>query len=266
MTRPPKYSVIVPCYNEEGSLPGLALRLAHLRKELAPRGALEVVLVDDGSADRTAELARRLFGDGPGFRLVRHPRNLGLGAAFATGIDAAHGTLIGTVDADGSYDPLLLVELFARLDAGADLATASPYHPQGEVAGVGALRLVLSRGVSRLYGWVLPQHLYTYTSCFRAYRAEVAREISPSRPGFDAVAEMLCAALLRGYRVVEVPARLATRTQGVSKLRIGREIAHHLRNLTQIALRRGPFAHHATGRPDLALPPGARGSGTTERT
>jgi dolichol-phosphate mannosyltransferase len=266
MTSAPRFSVIVPCYNEEGSLPGLAQRLARLREELAPRGDLEVVLVDDGSADATAGVAERLFGEWPAFRLVRHPRNLGLGAAFATGIGAARGALIGTVDADGSYDPLLLAQLFARIDAGADLATASPYHPQGEVAGVGGLRLLLSRGVSRLYGLVLPQHLYTYTSCFRAYRAEVAREVAPSRPGFDAVAEMLCAALLRGYRVAEVPARLATRTQGVSKLRIGREIAHHLRNLTQIALRRGPFAPRASARTELAMKPGARGSGTTERT
>jgi len=261
-----RHSVIVPCFNEEGSLPGLAARLARLRDELAARGGLEVVLVDDGSRDGTAELAQRLFGGWPGFRLVRHPQNRGLGAAFATGIGAARGALVGTLDADGSYDPLLLLELFARIEGGADLATASPYHPRGEVVGVGPLRLLLSRGVSRLYGWVLPQHLYTYTSCLRAYRADVARTIVPSRPGFDAVAEMLCAALLRGYRVAEVPARLATRTQGVSKLRIGREIAHHLRNLTQIALRRGPFALHAASPPALAMPPGAGENGTTERT
>lgn len=244
----PRYSVIVPCYNEEASLPALAGRLARLGAALRARGELEVVVVDDGSADRTAAEAERLFGGEARFRLVRHPRNRGLGAAIATGIGAATGELVGTLDADGSYDPLLLEDLFARLEAGADVATASPYHPQGEVAGVGRMRLLLSRGVSLLYACVLPQRLYTYTSCLRAYRAEVAREVSPSRPGFDAVAEMLCRALLAGYRVAEVPARLATRTHGASKLRPGREIVHHLRNLSEIALRRGPFAREAGAR------------------
>ena len=108
--------------------------------------------------------------------------------------------------------------------------------------GVSRYRLLLSRGLSRIYSVLFATRLYTYTSCLRAYRQEVARRALPVSAGFLAVAEMLCLALLQGYRVAEVPARLSTRAHGRSKMRVGREILQHLRDLVQICLRSGPYA------------------------
>lgn len=237
----PRYSVIVPCFNEEASLPSLAARLERLAEALSGRGGTEVVLVDDGSRDTTAERARELFAGWEFFSLVRHARNMGIGVAMTTGIGMATGEVICTLDADGTYDPLILVELIARIEGGADLATASPYHPEGAVEGVGRFRLLLSRGLSGVYSAMFPSRLYTYTSCLRAYREQVVRRSLPRSPGFQSVAEMLCLALLQGYRVAEVPARLSSRAHGASKMRVGREIFHHLRHLAQIWMRSGPY-------------------------
>jgi dolichol-phosphate mannosyltransferase len=232
---PPRYSVLVPCMNEEAAVPSLVPKVRRLREALADRGALELVVIDDGSLDRTVAAAREAFEDLEYLTIVRHRRNLGLGAALCSGIGVARGSVVGILDADGTYDPMLLVELFAAVEQGAAIATASPYHPRGTVDGSTRFRLFLSRSLSRAYSLILGSSLYTYTACMRAYRMDVALRYRPERNRFDAVAEMLTGPLLDGLPVVEVPAHLGVRKAGQSKLQVGREVRHHLRMLFQIA-------------------------------
>ena len=107
----------IPVHNEEKYLPGVLREVA--------RHADEILVVDDGSTDRTAELLERF----PGVKVIRHPRNLGYGAglktAFRHAIEAGYDGLV-TLDCDGQHEPALIPELAARL-ADADLVSGSRY-------------------------------------------------------------------------------------------------------------------------------------------
>jgi dolichol-phosphate mannosyltransferase len=92
-------SIVVPLYNEKANVDLLAAGLRPVVEELRRDRSVEVVFVDDGSIDATAELLQAHFGDDPGVRIVRHDRNRGLGAALRTGFAATQGEVIVCSDA-----------------------------------------------------------------------------------------------------------------------------------------------------------------------
>jgi dolichol-phosphate mannosyltransferase len=224
-----RVSVIAPFYNELDGIPGLSNKLADLAGVLGPGYELECVLVDDGSQDGSSEAAREAFAWCPRFLLARHEQNKGLTAALRTGFATATGEILVTVDADCTYDPLQVPRLLEVLDRdNADLATASPYHPDGGVENVVGWRLFLSRGASWMYRLVCSNKLYTYTSMMRAYRRPVVETVHIESEGFAGVTEILLRASRQGYRVAEVPMVLRSRVTGVSKMKVMRSIKMHL--------------------------------------
>jgi len=241
-------SIVVPIFNEEDGIGQLREKLMKLRALLAESFSLEFIFVDDGSKDLTVQRLQEHFaGAGVPFQIVVHGRNLGVGAAFRSGFHVCTGKVICTIDADCTYSPEGLKLLLAALDAArADIAVASPYHPDGGVEGVPWWRLALSRRCSALYRWASPLKLYTYTSIFRAYRAEVIRNVSFTSDGFVSAAEILLAAGRQGYTVAEVPMVLRARSIGHSKMKVLRTILSHMRTLAHFA-----SGSAASGKPDL---------------
>lgn len=234
-------SIVIPCFNEEENVPQLAGRLKPVLSDLRGefRGWVEVVFVDDGSQDATARRLQAAFASDPDAQVVRHARNLGLGAALRTGLQASRGQVIVTTDSDGTYDFATIPLLLAALGPQVDVVTASPYHPQGGVQGVPAYRQALSRGCSLLYRLLVDRRIYTYTALFRAYRRPVLEEVKWKAAGYVAVAEILVEARLRGYRLAEVPLVLHVRRYGQSKARVAGIMADHLRYQAGLLLRRG---------------------------
>jgi dolichol-phosphate mannosyltransferase len=228
-----KTTLLIPCYNEAEGIPQLCARLRPLISRLQKESDVEVVFVDDGSTDGTADVIKREAIDLP-FRIATHDFNKGLGAALRTGFAASTGDEIVTLDSDCTYDPIQSVELLRVLRSGADVVTGSPYHPQGESVGVGGWRLLLSKTLSRLYWLILPQRLYTYTSCFRAYRRDIVLQLEVKDNGFLFVTKLLVIAILQGAKVAEIPARLTSRRFGRSKLRVLRVMLSHLKYLLHV--------------------------------
>lgn len=229
-------SVVVPMCNEEESIQILHEKLELLQRRLESRFAVEYCLVDDGSTDRTWELMRSAVPVGATCICSRHEVNRGLGAAIRTGMQAASGSIVCTIDADCSYPPEDLASLIDVIQTGqADIAVASPYHPQGGVIGVKPWRILLSRQCSRLYRAVSPLKLHTYTSIFRAYRGTVASQIEFKSNGFVSAVEMLFCASRLGYTVHEVPLVLRARERGYSKIRIARTIWTHVGMMASLA-------------------------------
>jgi dolichol-phosphate mannosyltransferase len=224
-------SIVIPCFNEEDGLGRLVSSLGPAVRQLSASNTVEVVLVDDGSSDSTWTLLTQLTAAdlGASIRTARHEVNRGLGAALRTGFSVARGKVVVTTDSDATYRYSEIPALLARLTPDVSIVTASPYHPEGGVAGVSPLRLVLSRGSSFMYRTLVDPGIHTYTSLFRAYRAEVLRNVSFEANGFLAVAELLVKALQRGYRVAEYPTVLHSRVAGTSKAKLVRTIVAHLR-------------------------------------
>ena len=227
-------TLVIPCYNEEAGLPSLLARLSRLRE----RGASDwqFLFVDDGSSDATFATLLRAAQTDSWIEILRHSENLGLGAALRTGFAYASAPIVCTIDSDCTYPPEQLPELVALIDAGAEIATASAWHPASATAEGRALRLWLSRQVSAVYKRLLGQDVYTFTCLFRAYRAEALQRIPFRSNGFAAVAEIMLRAIFVGYAVREVPMRLESRRFGESKLRIGDAIMAHGRLMLSTAV------------------------------
>ena len=218
-------TVVVPCYNEEAGLPALLARLDTLLRG-AGRG-WRVLFVDDGSTDATFACLLSAVGRRRWARVVRHPTNLGLGAALRTGFRYAEAPIVCTVDSDCTYAPERLPELVALLADGTEVATALARHPGSAPAGGDQGRQALRRAVSGLYQRVVGQDVHAFTCLFRAYRRDALERIPFRSDGFASVAEIMLRALLAGYRVRELPMRLGARRFGESKLKIGDAIVAH---------------------------------------
>lgn len=236
-------SVVVAMKDEEGSLPVLARELSSLEGLLAARGhRLETVLVDDGSTDRTAHEAAAWCGGAHGRHLLRHERNRGFGAGLRTGVAATTGEVVVSYDADCAYPAEDVLRLLDAVERGADVATATPFAPGGDVR-VGAFRTLLSRTCSLVYRVALrgrSRGVRTFTCAFRAYRGSLVRGLHWRSDGFLAAAEILSLCLLAGARVSEVPSTLRARFAGTSKMRVARTAFGHIRQAARLAFAGSP--------------------------
>ena len=125
----PLISVVVPVYDEEGTVAELCRRLASV---LAPLGRYEIVLVDDGSADGTWPALREISRADPHLRLIRLSRNFGHQIALSAGLEHARGDVVVSMDGDLQDPPELIPQLIERWRAGSDVVFAIRQHREGE--------------------------------------------------------------------------------------------------------------------------------------
>src|SRR5262245_60599068 len=117
--RPPSLSVFFPAYNDSGTIASMVIRAVQAASELTPD--YEVIVVNDGSADATAQIADELARTYSHVRAVHHPRNRGYGGALQTGFRSATKDLIFYTDGDAQYDPAELSLLWQKMTPEADL-------------------------------------------------------------------------------------------------------------------------------------------------
>jgi polysaccharide deacetylase family protein (PEP-CTERM system associated) len=231
-------SIVVPCYNEELTLPYLSNTLRSLQQTLAHEYEVRFIFVNDCSSDGTRDALRRVFGEWPNCDFLEHDKNQGVAAAVLTGIRNARTEIVCSIDCDCTYDPHELRHMIPLLADDVDLVTASPYHPEGRVRNVPSWRLALSRASSQLYRRTLRGDLHTYTSCFRVYRRSAVSALDLTEGGFLGIAEMLAKLHLQGSKIVEHPATLEVRLFGYSKMKVAKTIAGHLGLLSRMLILR----------------------------
>jgi dolichol-phosphate mannosyltransferase len=201
-------SVVIPVYNEEASLSPLWAELRGVLERL--QLAFEIVFVDDGSRDRSAEIIRALREADPRVRLVRLKANCGETAATDAGFKAARGARVVVMDADLQNDPADIPMLLSHLDHW-DAVTGWRVD---RAAGDNLVRRVSSRVANRIRNWVSDETIQDSGCTFRAFRRECLRELVLYR-GFHRFIPTLLK--MRGYRVTEVPVRHRPRRFGQSK-------------------------------------------------
>lgn len=247
-----KVSVIIPCYNEELTLPYLAGNLASLSEAYAQRFDFSYIFVDDGSSDDTWRVLQELFGERPYCQLIKHPQNRGIAAATMTGIRAAKDEIVCGIDCDCSFDTHELGSMIPLLTPDVDLVQASPYHPQGGVLNVPGWRLALSRNLSRIYSRILNHRFASYTACFRVYRRSRMLPLQLSNGGFMGIMEMFILLDQNGSKIVEYPTVLETRLLGVSKMKTLSVIANHLGMIRELLFARTEVLRRAGENPPIA--------------
>jgi len=201
-------SVVIPVYNEEASLSPLWDELRGVLESLGV--AFEVVFVDDGSRDRSAEIIRALRETDQRVRLVRLKANCGETAATDAGFKAARGARVVVMDADLQNDPADIPMLLSHLDQW-DAVTGWRVD---RAAGDNLVRRLSSRVANRTRNWVSDETIQDSGCTFRAFRRECLRELVLYR-GFHRFIPTLLK--MRGYRVIEVPVRHRPRRFGRSK-------------------------------------------------
>ncbi len=169
--------ITLPAYNEEDALPPLLDRFVTLREE-GQLTEFKVMVVDDGSTDRTAEIVSTYHDSHLWIELVAHPHNMGLSQAIQTGFKAAlaqadAADVIITLDADNTQPPETIPAMLQRMNKGADVVIASRFQPGAEVYGVPAMRRFYSRVMSILFqlAFTVPG-VRDYSCGFRLYRVE----------------------------------------------------------------------------------------------
>ncbi len=232
-------SIVVPCYNEEESLPYLAKTMTSVEERLNKIGfTSELIFVDDRSQDETLSMMHSLFGDRKNVQIIQHEVNKGVAGGIMTGIRAARTEIVCSIDCDCTFDPHELVKMIPLMKDDVDMVTASPYHKDGGVQNVPGWRLLLSKGASVLYRIVLRTKIASYTSCFRVFRRSAMLNINPTAPGFHGVPEMLGLLDLQGGKIVEFPTVLAVRLFGFSKMNTLKTIAGTIKLLSRLTMMR----------------------------
>jgi len=228
-------SVVIPAYNEESGIAEIANRVLRVREDLEKAGIaeLELLVVDDGSKDRTALIA----GEIEGVRLIRHAKNRGYGAALKTGFSQAKGELIGFLDADGTYPPEYFPQLCQEAMRGNDLVIGS--RMAGAESEMPFTRRVGNLFFATLLTLVGHQRVSDSASGMRVFKKDILERIYPLPDGLNLTPVMSTRAVHEGIRMVEVPIPYSERL-GRSKLSVVRDGSVFLQSMIWTVLTYNP--------------------------
>jgi hypothetical protein len=229
-------SICIPVLNEERAIASTLRQCLDIAQTLHQAGIrhLEVVVVDDGSTDGTADRVREF----PEVRLIQHPANRGYGAALKTGFEAARYELIGFIDADATYPPDQFPVLCrALLDQRADLVVGS--RMAGAQSDMPITRRLGNILFARLLSLIGGSRVTDSASGMRVFRREALHMVSPLPDGLNLTPVMSARALHEPMRVLEVAIPYHDRV-GRSHLRIGSDGVMFLQTIVWTVLSYNP--------------------------
>jgi dolichyl-phosphate beta-glucosyltransferase len=232
---PPRLSLVVPAYNEASRLARGIPRLL----EVIPRDETEVIVVDDGSTDGTAEVAQRHLADLPRRVVMRLPTNSGKGAAVRAGVVKARGEIIAYMDADMATDPADLIHLIEALHA-SPVAVGSRALEGSVVQDKSHLRTLMTRAFGLVVASAVDLPMKDTQCGFKAFHGSVAKLLfhGAQVDSFAFDVEVLTRAARLGLIMDEVPVRW-TEVSG-SKVRVVKDTFEMLVDVGRTRLRRTP--------------------------
>lgn len=198
-----KISLLIPVYNEVDSLEMLLARVeavdfCGLEKEL--------VIVDDGSDDGTREILRLLETSKPAYRIIYHAQNMGKGAALRTAIDVASGDIVAIQDADLEYDPQDYPPLIRMImDNEADVVYGSRLSHGNNGKTFAGLHYLGNKILTMITNLLYQTQITDMETCYKAFRADVIKNIKIRSNRFDFEPEITAKVLKRKWRIAEAP-------------------------------------------------------------
>jgi glycosyltransferase involved in cell wall biosynthesis len=209
-TRKPGLSVFFPAYNDSGTIASLVITALQTARRLTPD--CEVIIVNDGSADATAQIAEELARTYPEVRVVHHPRNRGYGGALRSGFQAATQDLVFYTDGDAQYDPAEMALLWERLEPGVDLVNgykisrSDPLH-----------RIIIGRIYHHTVSLFFGLKVRDVDCDFRLLRRSIFDTVRLERNSGVICLEMMKKIQDAGFTIAEVPVHHYHRAYGKSQ-------------------------------------------------
>jgi dolichol-phosphate mannosyltransferase len=212
-------SIVIPARNEEGCI---AATVAHLHLELDLQGVPhEIVVVDDGSTDRTWSILQEIHPNTPECRPIQNTNEHGFGRAITFGFDHARGDAIVIMMADESDDCRDVVRYWRLLNEGWDAVFGSRFMRGGGVVDYPRHKLLLNRMANLFLRMMFRVPLNDFTNAFKAYRRTVIDGCRPLlSPHFNLTVELPLKTIVRGYSWTVIPITWRNRRSGESKLQI----------------------------------------------
>jgi len=231
---------IIPAYNEEQNIESLINKTAEYARSRNYK--FEIVVVNDGSTDKTLEILKRLQNKEP-IVILNQIVNKGVGEAFKRGFyhvaeASSEDDIIVTKEADNTSDLSILDNMIKKISDGNDLVLASCYMPGGEVTNTSAYRRILSSGANLLLKLSTPlKNVHTFSSFYRAYRASLIKKASAvyndkliEEKGFSCMVELLIKLSRLGIKITEVPMTLkGNMRKDKSKMKVLNTISGYLK-------------------------------------
>ena len=229
-------SVVIPAYNEEEGIAEIVNRVLAVGPSLKDVGIdhLELLVVDDGSKDRTAEIVNGIAG----VRLIQHVKNRGYGGALKNGFSQASGELIGFLDADGTYPPEYFPKLCKEAINGCDLVIGS--RMAGADSQMPVTRRVGNFFFANLLSLVGRQKVTDSASGMRVFKKKILSQLYPLPDGLNLTPVMSTRAIHEGIKISEVPIPYSERL-GRSKLSVVRDGSVFLQSILWTALSYNPI-------------------------
>ena len=203
-------TVAIPVFNESNIIKETLRKLCIELESSLIFDTFEILVINDGSTDNTAELVAMSTGFGEKIKLVSHSTNLGRGKAVKTAMENFNGDVLVIIDADLSYSTKTIIDLAKPvfLDE-ADLTLASPYSTGGKVENIPFSRKVISRVGNRILKNAFKSARVTSTSIARGYSRDLVKSLNLIGYGKELNLEVIYKAELLGFRIRDVPAVLA---------------------------------------------------------
>ena len=205
----PFISIVLPCYNEEAILQeNLNAVISYLNSK-NEKYRWEILIVNDGSKDKTGEIANNFEIHNSNIRVIHHPTNLNLGHALQTGFCNSKGDIIVVLDIDLSYSvDHIGVMVDKMLETSSDIVVASPYMKGGRVTAVPFTRKIMSLWVNRFMRIAAQDKYYTFTGMVRAYRRDFIRHVNLKTKDYEINPEIMYKAMILRAKITEIPAHL----------------------------------------------------------
>lgn len=205
----PFISVILPCYNEEAILGTNLKRIIKYLENKIGKYKWEILLINDGSKDKTGDIANEFEKNNSNVRVIHHPTNLNLGNALKTGFKNSKGDIIVVLDIDLSYSIDHIEAMVDKLiETSSDIVIASPYMKGGKVTAVPFTRRIMSRWVNKFMRIAAQDKYHTYTGMVRAYKKDFIQTVNLKTKDYEVNPEILYKAMILRARIIEIPAHL----------------------------------------------------------
>jgi glycosyltransferase involved in cell wall biosynthesis len=247
--KPPGLTVFFPAYNDSGTIASMVIRAVKAAAELTPD--YEVIVVNDGSVDGTAEVADELARTYSHVRVIHHPNNRGYGGALQAGFRSATKDLIFYTDGDAQYDPAELSVLWAQMTPGADLVNgykisrSDPFH-----------RIVIGRVYHHLVSTLFGLTVRDIDCDFRLMRRSIFDRVHLEKTSGVICLEMMKKIHDAGFRIVEVPVHHYHRSFGKSQFFNFRRICKTAADVMRLWVALVVLRQHRRAPSRLAAQPG----------